>query len=175
MRVNIRCAGSVSSAQVGRSLRDRRITGNPLPVRPNALDSRNRSRPNRVPLRPRSCGLGETRPTCALDRPPPKSCALQSRTLTYVDAHGQPSDLKTPSGLARTKSPFEGARVAPPETAAANVSQRLAYHRLAFGVGLSVFGGRFHDTQTADHPVATTRDGRARLIPSFNPIPSARV
>ena len=46
MSVNIRCAG-LSSAQVGRSLRDRRITGNPLPVRPNALDSRNRSRPNR--------------------------------------------------------------------------------------------------------------------------------
>jgi len=45
-------------------------------------------------------------------------------------------------------SPSEDARVAPPETAVADVSQRLAYHRSAFGVGLSVFGGRFHDRQT---------------------------
>ena len=28
---------------------------------------------------------------------------------------------------------------------------------------------------TADHPVATAREGRARLIPSLNALPSARV
>jgi hypothetical protein len=44
------------------------------PVRRNAFVSRDGSRPNRVQSRPRFCGLGETRPTSAVARPPPKSC-----------------------------------------------------------------------------------------------------
>ena len=64
MRVNIQVR---SGDRVGRA-RLSETAGSPTihrPIRPNALASRNGSRPNRVQLRPRSCGLGETRPTCA--------------------------------------------------------------------------------------------------------------
>jgi hypothetical protein len=44
------------------------------PLRPNAFASRDGSRPNTVQLRPRSCGLRETRPTCAVARYYQKSC-----------------------------------------------------------------------------------------------------
>jgi hypothetical protein len=122
MRVNIRCR-SVRSAQVGRSLRDRRVTGNLSPVGPNALDSRNGSRPKQ--------------------------------------------------GAA--KSPSEDARVAPAETAVADVSQRLAYHRSGSAYRYLAVDSMTGKLSIADHPVATARNGRTRLIPSFNPLLSARV
>ena len=74
MRVNIKWRSGEGAA--GRALSETAgSAANHRPVRPNAFASSNGSRPNRVQLRPRSGGLGETPPTCALARLLPKSCA----------------------------------------------------------------------------------------------------
>jgi hypothetical protein len=74
MRVNIRWR---SGHRAGRA-RLFETAGSPATHRlswPNAFASHNGSRPDRVELRPGSCGLGETRPTRAAASRYQKSCA----------------------------------------------------------------------------------------------------
>jgi len=84
MRVNLRWR---SGDRAGRA-RLSETAGSPAshpPSRPNAFASRDGSRPNRVQLRPQSCGLGETRPTCAVARSYQKSCvsSVSDTTLSW--------------------------------------------------------------------------------------------
>jgi hypothetical protein len=74
MRVNIKWR---SGDRAGRARLSETAgsAANHRPVRPSAFASSNGSRPNRMQLRPRSGGHGETPPTCALARLLPKSCA----------------------------------------------------------------------------------------------------
>jgi hypothetical protein len=75
MRVNLRWR---SGHRAGRA-RLSETAGSPATHRlswPNAFASHNGSRPDRVQLRPGSCGLGETRPTRAAARHYQKSFSL---------------------------------------------------------------------------------------------------